>query len=324
MKKIVLTIVLALVLSPLHSCKKEDNEESPEKNYRLKELKNIFIEENDIHGNHIVFHYDNQDRLLKIEYFDSENATDWELYGKLEITYNAQTTTMIYYTFENSQWSEFYTKTLSYSSTGLTNFKVTNPSSETYYEANYQYTNELLSSYTKTYFYPSSSTTTTTYTYTNGVVSEENIEPDSDYLWKSEFLYDNDQIKTRLNWHFDEIWEQQYKWEYVFTNDLVKSITFFWFNLSAQWIEEDIIRFDYDENNTIQSISEGDIDPEIYSFISEEGKSNMEDFILPEEEMYFFPTYLSFARSFGTPLIVTGKSTDTPQYNLQSKTNIFK
>lgn len=290
-------ILLTIALLTIFSCDKEENEQTSEKEYRLKEI--IYTSLDSDFSYKYILNYNNVNRLELIDGYYLDNSKEWIKLEKLEIEYSNQRVDVKYYYFENEIWVNGESIYFIYNNDGKISKYASNDNLE---QSTYEYTYELLTK--KIFTDHDGDIFVFSYIYNDGSLSQEQIEYDSGPQTKREFVYENEKMSSCIystRWNSNEEWEKEFKREFTYDNELLSSIDYYLLDTNNQWEKSTHDIFYYDENNVLQSYSvdfqEFNDDSYTITFVYEEGQCNIEKFILPEDKLYPYPNFYSFYKN---------------------------
>lgn len=295
MKKTVLFILLALVLSPINSCKKDNEDEILETNFRLKE----WIDNRMEADYKSTITYENE-KIIQVDVLRKEANSSWVNFRKKTYTYLANTITQLIYSYsdESSNWEELYKGEYVFDGNKIIE------------RATYFYDEQWVG-YSKSIFEYSGDNLSTEQRFTGGSINF-NLSARIDYHFEGNTIMDT--IMYRLI--YDE-WEESYKTVFTHSNNIIADMTkYYKASPQGNWDEyfkreydysgnelSTIMAYNYDENlwvlqleysfvmNENELLEEVAISPEAhnYTFIYEEGVGNYNDIISPSNKILGIP-----------------------------------
>lgn len=284
MKKIVLFIVFALVLSPLHSCKKEEDQEPESSNsYRLTQI----VEDN-------LYKFDfiyDEDRIKRIDFTKDKGNDDWELIRQIQVEYDTDLMSLNYY------YDDFYSSDMILEEKVefiFENDKVVERNRYIYQDDvfnhdrknTYHYYENKLSEIITYHVYEDFSTTRN-FTYNNGLLIE--IEGDSENtsleLEKLSFQYSDSRIAyVTLHIKTENDWNPVEKHEYLYTGNLLTTLKLqSWDSENNLWDEcvQCTQHYSYNGNDYLAVLNSDSDEFNEIVFHYEESVGNLNDIIPP-------------------------------------------
>lgn len=288
MKKIILFIVLVLVLSSLNSCKKDEDENPVKKEFRIKQI--VIEDEGDL--SKFIYTYEN-DEITLIEFYESENGSDYTLDKKIEFVYTGNNITSSFYHFIDQNTWKLYDKIEYVIDSGrmLEFFFFDNVDDQLVpsYEATYIYSGDKLITFEGFNFVHDFKTD---YNYIGdklqGTMTYKKIDNNWNELYRGDVEYEDNHIYSISNFYkYDGVWGSWYKHVYERLEEQLIKVTVYKSSGGNLWdIIDGETQITYDNEGNISEYTYNDIDNNfkvIYEY--EEGIGNLNDFVSPESKI---------------------------------------